>query len=102
VPKNQKCGTLAKCSALKEGIVYKSWTLCYRSKLSITLKSMDLATCGFQKFRHTHQNLPKLSHSLQYYVRMLFLLTPGFEHFSHNSTPSDLTGPGFRPAVQAS
>ena len=41
----------------------RTHTLIYRSKLSITLKSTDLANCGFQKnSSHAHhQNLLKLS-----------------------------------------
>jgi len=34
------------------------WTLHYRQKLSITLKSKDLATCGFQNKFQTHPPKP--------------------------------------------
>ena len=42
------------CGWIHHGI---HWTLCYWSKFSTTLKSKDLATCGFQKKFLTH--LPK-------------------------------------------
>jgi len=49
------------------------WTLCYRSKLSITLKSKDLATRGFQKKFQTHppnplKPSPVSAYPLQNYV----------------------------------
>jgi len=66
-------------------------------KNSITMKSKDLATCGFQEnSRHTHQNLLKLSpvsersaYPLQSYV--CFSLATNF---------LSLTGSGLRPTVQ--
>ena len=78
------------------------WTLRYRQKLSITLKSKDLATRGFQKnSRHTHQNPLKPSpvsersaYPLQNYV-CFSPLTSGLESFGHKSTPSD------RPWIEA-
>jgi len=61
---------------------------------SITLKSKDLATHGFQK----NPDTPTKTHWswAQFQkgqppakLRMLFLLTSGLESFSHKSTPSD-------------
>jgi len=78
-----------------------------QAKLFFTLKSKDLATCGFQKnSRHAHQNPLKLSpvsersaYPLQNYT-CFSPLTSGLESFGHKLLP--LTGPGLRPNVQNS
>ena len=59
-----------------------------RSKLSITLKSKDLATHGFQK------NSLKPAEAEQNYV-CFSSLTSGLESFDHKSTPFD------RPWIKA-
>ena len=67
-----------------------------KAKLSITLKSKDLATHGFQKKLETHP--PKSTEAELSFRKvslppaklcMLSLLTSGLESFGHKSTPSD-------------
>jgi len=78
---------------------YRSWS---QAKLSITLKSKDLATRGFPKKFQTHTPNPAEA-ELSFRkvspppakLRMLSQLTSGLESFGHKSTPSD------RPWIEA-
>ena len=84
-----------------ENYVCMHWTLRYRQNLSITLKSNDLATRGFQNnFRHTHKThwsraQFQKGQPAPCKTSMLSLLTSGFESFGHKSTLSD------RPWIEA-
>ena len=72
------------------------WATCYRSKLSVTLKSKDFTTCGFQKISDTpiktRWSRPQFQKSLPTPCKTTLCFSPltsGLESFGHKSTPSD-------------